>query len=504
MRSKNALYNIISSLLLQFIVVISGFIVPKVIIKTFGSDVNGLVSSIAQFLAYITLLESGIGPVVKSALYKPIAKKNKQEIKNIIKSAEKFFRFIACIFVVYLIGLAILYPLLVINEFGYLYTFSLVLIISISTFFEYYFGMTYTLYLHAEQKKYVTSIIQIGTYILNIIAVVVLVRLNTSIHILKLISCSIFLLRPVIQNIYVKKKYDIDLSDTDKKYKLDKKWDGLAQHIAAIVHSSTDIAVLTVFSTLTEVSVYTVYHLVEKGIKSFVSSFTSGIDALFGDMLAKGENDKLNKSFEAYEFIYFIVITIIYLCTIILVVPFVKIYTNGINDANYIRPLFGFLIVLASFISSIRLPYSSITLAAGHFKETRIGAWIEVFVNVTLSIVLVIKFGIVGVAIGTLVSVLIRTFEFIYHTNKYILKRNIWLTIKKVLLVFLETILIILIVNLLPTMNIYSYYDWVIYALIVFFISTVIVVSINYLFYRKQIKEIVSIFKRRIMKKKEK
>ena len=65
MRSKKAIYNIVSSLVLQVVVLISGFIVPKLIISKFGSDVNGLLSSIAQFLAYISLLESGIGPVVR-------------------------------------------------------------------------------------------------------------------------------------------------------------------------------------------------------------------------------------------------------------------------------------------------------------------------------------------------------------------------------------------------------------------------------------------------------
>ena len=83
MRSKKAVYNIISTLILQIIAIIYGFIVPKIIIKSFGSNVNGLVSSITQFLAYITLLESGVGPLIRASLYKPLANKNKQDIANI-------------------------------------------------------------------------------------------------------------------------------------------------------------------------------------------------------------------------------------------------------------------------------------------------------------------------------------------------------------------------------------------------------------------------------------
>ena len=506
MRSKKAMYNIVTTLILQFVVLISGFIVPKLIIGKFGSNVNGLLSSITQFLAYISLLEYGIGPVVKASLYKPIAEKDNKTIKNILRTSEKFFRVIALIFAIYLVFLSVGYPFLVQKEFGYLYTFSLVLIISVSTFFEYYFGMTYKLYLQTEQKTYVTSVIQIITYILNIIFVVLLVKLNASIQIIKLFSGFAFILRPLIQNIYIKKKYNINLKDADESYKLDKKWDGLAQHIAAVVHGNTDITILTIFSKLSEVSVYSVYAMITKGVKSIISAFSGGIDASFGDMIAKNEKDTLNKSFSTYELFYFTIITICYSCTMLLIVPFVSVYMKGITDANYIRPLFGYLLVISEFIWAIRMPYSSITLAAGHFKETRKGAWVEAITNIVLSIILVIKFGIVGVAIGTLVAMLIRTIEFIYHTNKYILKRNIFINIKKIISIIVETIIIVLIVRFLPlSFKFNSYINWIVYAIIVFIISSIITITINLIVYkddRKNLKQLLKnnfgkLFKRR-------
>ena len=64
MKSKVTLINIISSLTLQVVTVISGFIIPKIILTNFGSSVNGLVSSLNQFLSYITLIEGGITGVV--------------------------------------------------------------------------------------------------------------------------------------------------------------------------------------------------------------------------------------------------------------------------------------------------------------------------------------------------------------------------------------------------------------------------------------------------------
>lgn len=496
MRSKKAILNIICNLLLQVTIVIYGFIVPKIIISNFGSNVNGLISSITQFLAYISLLEVGFGPVVKAALYKPIAKKDKKTIASILVKAEKFFRTIALIFVIYIIGLCLVYPLIINNNFGYMYTISLIIIISISTFAEYFFGMAYRLYLQADQRAYIISIIQIATYILSIISLILLAMLGCSIQILKLVSGLIFVLRPILQNIYVRRKYDINLKDLDEKYELKQKWDGLAQHIAAVIHGNTDITVLTIFSTLSEVSVYSVYYIVIKGVNSIIQAFSNGIDALFGNMLANGEIKNLNRKFHLYEIIYFTLITIIFSCTMILIVPFISVYTKGITDANYIRQTFGYLIVISEYIWAIRLPYSSITLAAGHFKETRNGAWIEALSNMVVSVVLVIKYGIIGVAIGTIVAMLIRTFEFVYHANKYILERNILMNIKKIVLLILETILVMFIVNKIPLLENVTYINWIINALIVATITCIITCVINFIFFKKEFIEILNILKK--------
>ena len=310
MRTKKALLNVIANLFLQMITILYGFVIPKLIIETYGSNVNGLVSSITQFLAYITLLEAGFGPVVKAALYKPIANNDKKTIDNILKSAERFFRIISYAFIVYIICLALLYPLLINSQFDYIYTVSLIFIISISTFAEYYFGMAYQLFLQAEQQKYIISLIQIISYIINIILVLILVKANVSIHLVKLYTGLVFLLRPIFQNIYVKKKYGINLNDADKNYNIKQKWDGLAQHIAAVIHTNTDITLLTIFCTLAEVSVYSIYHMIVNGIKALIQVFTGGIDAIFGNMLANNEKDNLNKKFNIYEVLYFSITTI--------------------------------------------------------------------------------------------------------------------------------------------------------------------------------------------------
>ena len=384
-----------------------------------------------------------------------------------------------------------------------MYTLSLVLIISISTLAEYFFGMTYRLYLQAEQKTYITSIIQMIGYILNTLTIIVLVKCNASIQAVKLASSIIFVLRPIVQNMYVKKKYNINLKDADKDYQLKQKWDGLAQHIAAVIHSNTDVTILTFFTKITEVSVYSVYYLVVKGINSIIQAFTGGIDASFGDMIAKGEQEQLNKSFKTYELFYYTITSIAYTCTIILIVPFIAVYTFGITDANYIRPVFATLLVLSEFVWAIRLPYSSITLAAGHFKETRKGAWVEAISNIVISLILVWKYGIIGVAIGTLVAMVIRTVEFVYHTNKYILERNQKGSIIRFGIIAVQVIVVTLLSKLLPTFEFTNYFIWIKYACMVLILTLIIVLPINLIIYKKDMNDLLKILKTSIRKKNE-
>ena len=495
MRSKKAIKNVISSIILQIVTFVCGLIVPRLILTHFGSNVNGLINSITQFLAYISLLESGFGPVVKSILYKPIANKNKMQIELILKASEKFFRKIALFFVIYILILCIIYPNFVNQEFDTMYTISLILIIGISTFSEYFFGMTYKLYLQADQKTYVTSTIQIGTTILNTIVTLILINLGASIQWVKLIGALIYIARPILQNIYVKKKYEINLNNANDNYEIKQRWDGLAQHIAGVIHGNTDVTLLTIFSNVKEVSVYSVYYLVIAGVRNITQIFSTAIEAGFGDMIAKDEKENLNKKFNMYEFLYFTIVTIVYSCTASLIVPFVMVYTNGITDIEYVRYVFAYIIVAAYFVFSIKIPYNSLATSAGKFVETRRGAWVEAISNLVISLILVFKFEIIGVAIGTLISVTIRAIELITFSNKNILNRKARITFKKILLSIIQLIIVTMISHFIFSLGEISYLNWIIMAIKVFVVAVFIVVPINIILNRSDFNEFLNILK---------
>ena len=432
MRSKKALINIISSFTLQLITAICGFIVPRYILMAFGSGVNGLVSSITQFLGYIALIEGGVGGVTRAALYKPLAKRDIKKLSGIVKATELFFKKIAYIFVGYTVLLSIFYPLLVANDFDWFYASSLVIIIGVSTFAQYYFGITYQVLLQADQKQYITTWIQITTTVINTILIVILIKLKAQIHVVRLASSLIFILRPLLINFYVNRKYKIIKECEPDNEAIKQRWDGLGHHIAYFIHNNTDVVTLTLFTNIKEVSVYSIYHMIVRAITNIVRIFSTGIEAAFGNMISNNEKESLLRNFRAFDFLSSVVTTTVFTVAGIMMLPFVKIYTKDIIDVNYLRPVFSVLLIMAEAFYCLRLPYQSVALAAGKYRETRNGAFAEASINVILSVILVNFFGIVGVAIGTLLAMMFRTLQYSIFSCKnilglkidYIMKRN--------------------------------------------------------------------------------
>ena len=483
-RKKKLLLNTGAGILKQLVTVICGFILPRYMLLYYGSSVNGLISSISHFLSFISLLDMGVGAVIQANLYKPLADKNEEQISLILKSSERFFRRLAYIFIAYIIVLCFAFPSMV--EFGAWYTISLLVIISISTLAQYLFGMTYQLLLNADQKSYVQLVLAIGTVILNTVFAVILMRMGASVHVVKLMTAAVFVLRPIGQMIYVHKHYNINKNIKLVGEPIKQKWNGFSQHLAAVICQNIDVVVLTVFSSLKNVSIYSVYYNVTNGVEQIIMTAATGLEALFGNMIAKGEKDKLLKTFNAVEWVVHTGVTVVFTVAAITIVPFISVYTRGITDADYIAPLFGMLLVAAYGAQCLRIPYFRVIKAAGHFKETQNGAYISAVLNVIITIGLVFEFGLIGAAVGTLVAMVYHTCYFVWYLRKNILERSAIYFIK-----YVVTDLIVACVSYAATkgllMTDVSYINWVLLAVEVTMVVLVVSLAVNLIFYRRLI-----------------
>lgn len=482
-RTQKLKLNTVTSLANQIVLIVCGFVVPVLILHAFGSAVNGLVNSITQFLGFISLLELGVGAVVQSALYKPLADKDNASISRIYVSANRFFRMIAIILLVYIVLLMLFYPAIVSSEFDWLFSASLIGCIAISLFAQYYFGVVNTLLLNSDQRSYVQNIISVAAQILNVAACVVLINFGCGIHAVKLVASLIFLLRPLGMAWYVKKNYDLSRNISYQEEPIKQKWNGIAQHFASVVLSNTDVVVLTLFSTLTNVSIYSVYNLVVSGLKQMIFSMMSGIQALMGELWAKQQLSELNKLFGWVEWLMHTGAVAVWGCTVALIVPFVQVYTAGINDADYVVPLFAMLISYAHMGHCLRLPYNLMILVGGHYRETQSNYIVAAVMNIVISVLAVHAWGLIGVALGTICAMFYQTFWMANYISKNLLKWPIKCFLKQF---FVDLISLVLIYKSTAWIELgdVSYFAWGIMALKVVLVAFVGLLAVNIIFYK--------------------
>lgn len=490
MREKRLFYNTSSSLVFQVTTIICGFILPRLILNAFGSEVNGLVNSITQFLGVISFLELGVGAVVQSALYKPLAEKNQEDVSKIISSANKFFTRLGQILLIYVIALVIFYPQFAGKNFGFIYTATLIVTISISSFAQYFFGIVNRLLLTADQRGYIQYNAQTLAVVCNTAACFILIRVGCSIQIVKLTTSLIYLLQPFLIYLYVRHHYSIDRKIKYIKEPIPQKWNGIAQHVAAVILDGTDTIVLTLFATLSDVSIYSVYFLVVKGVKQLFMSMTNGITSLIGELWAKQEIKELNKTFSWTEWVIHTGTTFVFGLTAILIVPFVRVYTLGIHDANYIQPLFAALIVAANAGHCLRLPYNIIILAAGHYKQTQNNYIIAAILNIVVSVVTVKAWGLIGVAIGTLVAMGYQTVWMAVYDSRNLIKWPLRNFAKQIFVDGL-TVIIGFFATRMIVMPEATYIEWVFLAVKTAIIWIVIVGVLNMVFYRDKMQSMI-------------
>lgn len=478
--------NISTALVNQIVTVICGIIVPRVLLTAFGSNVYGISVSITQFLSYITLLESGIGGVARAEMYGPLARKDHQRVSAVYCAVKRFFMGVALAFIAYTIVLGVVFKDVAhAQEMSRGYLFALVLVISLSTLAKYMGGMANLTLIVADQRQYVNNLITIGMTIANTVAIIILVNMKADLLWVKLGSSLIFILRPMMYSLYVKKHYSLPKVKREEA-QLPQKWTGIGQHIAYFLHTNTDVVLLTLFADTKLVAVYAVYNMVISHIRAVAESFTSGMEAEFGRCIAQGHQDLLKQAYRRFKTLLVAISMLLFCCTGILIVPFVKLYTEGIQDANYIQPAFALALLLAEAVNCMVLPCSSMAVAANHIKQTKAGAYGEAVINIVLSCLLIQWEPLLGVAIATLVATVFRAVYYLRYAAKHFLKIPVWQCMAHFVITFLLlTGGILLGQVVMQHVTIHNYVQWIM-AGAVTFVAVAVPVACFYLRYSRK------------------
>lgn len=487
MRTRQALKNMIASLLLQVVLALSGIIVPRFFTALYGSPVNGLVSSISQFISYMGLVEAGIGAAGTVALYGPIARKDTEEVNGIVSAARSFYMRSGLLFVGLLAILVLLYPNVVRNEIqDTAFIRLMILVLSINGIVDYFYLGKYRVLLQADQRGYVISVYQIAGTVLMTAVSLWLINLEVSSLFVKGTAALIYLLRSFAIAGYVKKHYPlVNFKKTPNMSAFNQRWAALLHQIVGMIVNNSAVVLLTLFvkaNALVEVSVYSAYNMVGCALSNLMNSISSGLGSGFGQVISQNEKEVLRKSYSSYEFLFFIVLFIAYACMTVLLYPFIGLYSLDFADSQiYIRKELVLLFSLAGLLQSLRLPGLTVICAAGHYKQTQSRAILEATINILVSFILVGQYGLAGIMIGVCVSYLYRTTDVFIYTAKHFVKGTLGQTAKRLLCnTLLLVVMVYLGIQFVPQqMN--GWISWFIYATIYGISCCIVFVGVNML-----------------------
>lgn len=426
--------NSITMALQKAVMMLAAFIIPRIIITTYGSDVNGLVVSVTQFVAYFVLVEAGISGASVYALYKPLADKNLPAINGILAASKRFYIISGYIFLSLVVLLALLYPYIVNGNVLPAWKVSvIVLALGTSGALDFFTLSKYRVLLTADQRSYVISAAQIAYWGLNVVLTYALAKLKCDIVLLEVILLSSVFLRSFILWYYAKTHYNyLDYSVPPDYSSLKERWNVLYLQILGSIQSACPIILATVFLQIKEVSVYAVYNMVVSGIDGILSVFTSGLAASFGDVIARRQRGVLKHAYREFEQAYYLLITVVYGASLLLITPFISLYTKGVSDADYILPVLGAMCVLNGFLYNLKTPQGMLVVSAGMYRQTRWQSTAQGLIALICGFIGVQIFGLYGIIGGLMLSNIYRDIDLLFFVPKHITRLSHIRTIKHI------------------------------------------------------------------------
>ena len=475
-KNNRLLTNMISYAALQIVNMMVGLFLPRLYLSVYGSEINGVVSTVNSFISYFSYLEAGLGLTMIHSLFKPLADRDYSQLNSLLSYSKKKYKEISIVYFVLVLFASFFFP--IVNPtaaLGKVEFFGLVLVIGLYGALDFYTMAKYRVLLTADRKEYVISNAMIVAQLLRFVFVWGLLHLNLSVAVVKIVPVLTLLLRSVILNWYIRRNY----SNVDYKvppcYTVEGKqqqYDALLLQISISTSISLPTIIISQFLGFKEANVYAVYYLVISAMISIISALSSSVSPMLGRSIAQGE--KISGTYNVYDYIVSYVITVFFATTTVMILPFIKLYTNVVDDINYIYSSYALLISIWAAAYSYRIPVTAVLNAAAIYTKNRISNIANLAIQIILGIIGTMFYGISGLLIVMIVAAIQRNISLSINNDREVLHCGIKNTIiRQILMIFMIVFSHIIATDYIYSKNL-SVMGWCVAGVIVLFVEVMI------------------------------
>jgi len=406
-RTEYSARNTTVAMLARVVAILLGFATRVVFTRTLSEEYVGINGLFTDILNVLALSELGVGTAITYALYKPIAEKDVEKQKSLMRMYQQFYRVVA--------GFVLLAGLLVIPFMDLLikgqpkidYLILIYLMYLGNSVISYLLIYKRTL-IDAHQLSYIGVLYQtIFLVIQNVAQIIVLLTTKNF-----LLFVSMLMLCTLLNNISISRKADKMypyLKDKNVQALPKEEKQGIYQNIKAmlmhkvgtVVVNNTDNLLLSSLVGIVSAGMYSNYYLVIGSIRQVLNQVFQGITASVGNLGVEESNEHIKKVFDATFFIGQWIFGFAVICLYELLTPFIEL-SFGLQ---YVFDKEVTLVLCLNFyLTGMRQATLVFRDSLGLFWYDRYKALIEALVNLITSLILGYYWGITGIFLGTLIS----------------------------------------------------------------------------------------------------
>ncbi len=422
MRTRNSILNILVSFGTQAVSIVLLFISRKVFLNYFTEEYLGVNGLFTEILTVLSLAELGIGTAMMYGLYDAVAKGDQKEICQLMNLYKRLYTTVGLIVVG--VGLAMMPFLDYLIKDNQIPHIRLIFLMYLADSAVSYFLSYKQTIIQANQKAYVVSGVAMGIrccqILLQILSMVVLHNFYVYIAIQ---ICGQICTNAVLSVVsgklypYIRRNKE-GLPPKEKVRALYRHIRAMALHkFGAVFVSNTDNLLISAFVGLGTVGLYSNYKMVLNSLKLALSYIYNAFTAGIGNLAATESGKKVHQVYNCLNFVMSMLYGWAACCLWLLFNPFIGTFFGQ----KFVLPDPVVAIIVVDFyIHGMRQMTLRFRDGMGLYWYDRYKPFFEVAINLTVSLLLVKKYNIAGVLLGTIVSSVLTNF----WVEPYILFRH--------------------------------------------------------------------------------
>lgn len=422
--SQKIANNLLTGILSMVASVLLGIIVSRFVLLYYGSEVNGLLSSVTNIYAYIAIVEAGVAAASCQALYKALTEKDTKQANSILAATNKYYHRTGMIYLCLVVIFSIVYPLLIVSDIPYHTIVLVILFNGLGNVVNYFFHGKYLIFLKADGKNYIRSGLDTFVNIVKQVLKIVLIYLGYDVIFVQLVAMLSSFLQMIYITYYIKKHYSwINLKCKPDMTVVSQSKHVLVHEVNYLITTNVDVVLLTVFTTLKTVSVYSLYNMLYGTINKVLYTIREAVEFKIAQIF-HSDKTKFGHIYQAFEAYYVAFAFSLFSIVTYFIQPFLALYTDGVTDANYLQTYLPVLFALIGLLSSGRHPLDIMVQISGQYKMTEKAAILESVINIVSSVILIQFWGMIGALIGSVIAMAYRLIYLICFVNRKIICRR--------------------------------------------------------------------------------